>query len=216
VPRSIVLQREQLPIGVRQPPEPLSVTKRAVGVLVEIISEVQHQVEIGAGSDQAIHAEEPCGVVRTGQHGEAGSRGTLAGQRLGAAHERTDLADAEVIIIGRVRIEPNHVHLGGEVARLRGLDRTGDDDEGQLRVRRHAPVELDTVGHGAQARGGRRHARPQDDGVRQRVAAGHAVLEGARPAALLLFLDERLDALTGRHQREQTQWRPLPEKPPPG
>lgn len=160
----------------------------AVAVLVDVVADVEHEVEVVAGGDGAVGGEEAARVVAAGDERHP--------QRVGLARDvagglgATDVAELaerlEAVVVARVGVEARHVDLDRVVAVGRGHDGAVRGDAGEALVTGDLPAHGDRAAEtaarsgGGLARPGRwRGAGPDDDGVGGGVAAGDPVAEDA-------------------------------------
>mmetsp|Transcript_10044 Transcript_10044/g.40916 ORF Transcript_10044/g.40916 Transcript_10044/m.40916 type:complete len:571 (+) Transcript_10044:803-2515(+) len=144
----------------------------AGAVFVDVVAQVHDQVEVGPRRDAPVGIEIAVGVVGAADDREAQAGHIRGRQRLGAADRAGRTLGAELVVVGRAGLQAGGVDLDRVVAAGVGLGAAALHDLGERRV------GGDHIGHGHGRLGGcRRHTRPQDDAVGERVAAGHAVLE---------------------------------------
>ena len=172
VPRAVVGERDDLDRRLGR--AGAAVLRGAV--FVDVVAEVHHQVEVGAGGDAGIGVEVAVGMVAAAHYREAQGADRPERQGLRAADRALLPARGELVVVGRVRAQHREhracVDLHRVVRLGAGASAAAHDDVAQSRVGR------DDVAHQRRLRAGRdRDARPQDHAVVQWVAAGHAVLE---------------------------------------
>ncbi len=182
VPDAVVGETHDLVSGLVRPDAPATGDGELPGrVLVQIVAEVHHGVEIVACGEVAVGGEEaafPVGA-RDDTEAQASDRSVVRGRGGRPAGRGDGSADAESIEVGRVRCEPAGVDL----------DRVVGDG-----TRRHGPardhrVEAAAAGDlprdrevRSRTRAGCRlrrgcHPGPQDHRVGQGISRGHAVRE---------------------------------------
>ena len=175
----IVAQRDDLAVRVMRP---LSGDRRvhAVGlgaaVLVDVVAQVQHRVDSRQLGDRLVGVEVAVRIERAGGHRQHHVLGRAARQGGGAADGRGDAVGGELEGVGAAGVEARDIDLhrpvaagpGDAVARLGAAGAAVDGVE--------RPAVGDVAGLGV----GRGDASPEDHPVGQRIAGGHAVLEGDR------------------------------------
>ena len=185
VPLPVVGQRDDL-VRRHVPAHVLVVVAGAVlarGVLVEVVAEVDHRVEVVAPREVPVGGEVPGLQVRAGHHAEAQvvrARGRGGGGPGAPDRAREPLVEEPVVVRGP-RAEPGRLELHGVVAAGARGERARGHHVGEAAVAGDLPAH----GHaraatGAGGRvGGRREPGPQDDAGGVRVAGGDAVAEVA-------------------------------------
>jgi hypothetical protein len=142
-------------------------------VLVEVVAQVHHRVEVGPPRHHAVGIEVPEAQVGARRERQADLARAAHRRRLRAADGGRSTERAEAEVVGGAWLERREVCAHGVVTLgVRG------------HVLGHAPATHGRVGghfeehaHGGGAVAPRGHARPQHHGVGERVARGHAVLE---------------------------------------
>src|SRR5690606_4866194 len=156
----------------------------AAGVLVDVVAQMQPGVQVAAGGEVAVGGEVPCLPVGARDDTEAESADGGVGGRGGAG-----AADGGVVAAGREadpvvggRLQAADVGLHGVVGGGGGEGGPLRDDVGERLVPGDGPAHLGVRADPRARRrlGHRRHPRPQQDAVRQRVAGGDPVQEGGR------------------------------------
>jgi len=173
VARAVVGERRDLAVGLRHPAEAAPVAVAAVLVLVEVVAEVEHRVEVGAARDGRVGVEVALGQVRARRHGEAQPRGRTHRERASASQRRSVIERPEAVVPGAARLETGGVHLDGEVALDARRGAPLGHDVAQGRIPRDPPRDAHGVGLARR----RRHAGPHDHPVGQWIAGGDAVAE---------------------------------------
>ena len=166
-------------------------------VLVDIVAEVQHRVEIIAFRETAIGVEIPAGIGRTRNHSEAGALGRSRRRGPGAPDRRNAVHRPEAIIEGGAVRQPGRIELDRPIQRRIGRFPAGRDPIGEVRVACHLPVYRD----GLVPLG--RYARPEDHGIGERIPTRHAMRKERLRAGFPLvgILGERLGRIATAGQR---------------
>ena len=170
VPGPVVGERGGLLVRTRRAIEPGPVPVAAVGVLVEVVAEVQHRVQVVPLGDPPVDVEVAERQVGAGDEGEPDVVGT-PGQGPRPAHRRLLAERLEAVVVGRPRLQSGRRDLEGVVAPGSGGALALGDDFPHPRVPRHLPADRDPVV------GRARDPRPEQHPVGQRVAARHPVGE---------------------------------------
>ena len=175
----------------------------AARVLVDVVADAHDHVDVGVVRHVAVGGEVAGFPVGAGGQGDAELVGRGSRGRGGAgAADRGDLAgefalgDGEAVAVPGVGGQAGRVELDGVVCGGVGDGLARQDDGAEGIVRGHLAQELDD-GAGARAGNVSRMgggAGPQEDGIRQRVARGDAMLEHGVPAGV----DRALRGLLGR------------------
>ncbi len=181
VPGAVVGERDDL-VGGGVLPYDLARGGEAAGrVLVEVVAEVQHRVQVAAGRQVPVRGEVARLPVGAGDDAEADAAGlrVVGGGGAGAAHGGVDAGGGEAVVVGGGRCQAAYVGLDGVVGRGGGGRGSPRDHRPEVLVGRHFPVHRGVrAAAGAGHRAGLgRDPGPQQDAVRERVAGGHAVLE---------------------------------------
>ena len=150
----------------------------AHSVLVDVVTEVNHRIEIVLSGNVAIHVEIACGMIRAAHDREP--RGGYGAGRQGprTAHRGAGVIDLEAIEVRRSRREAAHVGLHGVIGPVVRPGNAVPQDLFHVRVARNQPS------YRQRAAGRPADPRPQDETVAQRIAARDAVLEAQRIARL--------------------------------
>ncbi len=136
----IVDQRHDLLVRHRHAAEPGAVTVGSIGVFIQVVTQVQHGIEIRAACDQRVDIEQAHGQVRAGRDGDARRLRVRAWQRARAADHRRRARRAELVVVGLRRIEAVDVHLDGEVPQDIGLHAARRDHPPHLHVARQFAI----------------------------------------------------------------------------
>ena len=131
------------------------------------------QCKLGIGTGHfSIGIEVACGVVGAAhhRHGQAGCTG--CGQGTGAPHRRAMGARAKTEEIVLARRQACGIHLDRERRGRQGAHAAGSGQRGESSVRGHLPGQGDIVACTVVLR-----MRPQDHAIRQRITAGHPIVE---------------------------------------
>src|SRR5690606_1635190 len=179
VPHAVVGEGDDLVGGGLRAHRPAAVAVLAGAVLVDVVAQVQPGVEVAAGREVAVGREVARLVVGAGHHAEAqpGHGGVGGGRGTGARDGGVGAAGGEAEPVVGGGPQAADVGLHGVVGRGGGAGGPPRDDVGERAVPGDGPADLGVrpdAGPGYRL-GRRRHARPQQDAVRQRVAGGHAV-----------------------------------------
>ncbi len=180
VPGPVVGQGEQLvdPGGLRGGVQAVRVLAARVG-LVDVVAEVHDGVEV-LGGQGGVRGPVTVLPVLAVDHAEAEPAGVGAGRRggAGAAGGAQVAARAEPVPVVAAGLEPADVDVHAVPASGLGDGDAAPDGPAEARVRRDLPGHRDGAGaHGGGVEGVGDQPGPQDDGVRQRVTAGHAEQE---------------------------------------
>ena len=141
-------------------------------VFVEIIAEMERAVELVRFRCMGIGVEPAEAHVRTREHRHAEARRRPNGQCPGASFVGLrSVGRSEAIIIPFARFEPGHLRLAAEIAVRRSRDASFGNHAAVRIGLHHSPAQLRILSGDK--------ARPQQDPVRPRLAAGDAMGETA-------------------------------------
>jgi hypothetical protein len=148
----------------------------ALAELVDVVADMHHRIEIGTSGDCAVDVEEAGGIVRARDQRKPHARRAARWKGPGSADRRLLPIGVERVVIRAAGHQPAHVHLDGVITRRCRFERAARHD--MLRAR----IGGDTPAHGewlVDRGSARRHARPDDDPIVERIATRHAVLKAA-------------------------------------
>ena len=164
-----------------------SVAVRAVAVLVDVVADVQHEVQVVALPQRPVGGEVAAGVVaaRDEREPQRVRVAGLVGCGLRPADDARLARRAEPVPVARVRPQPVHVDLDRVVGLRAGRLGALLDDVAEVLVVRELPPHAQRLAEPAARRGDRaarrlrrrRRPRPQHDRIAGRVAAGDPVAE---------------------------------------
>ncbi len=169
----VIGQRDDLGGRLRHAPQGARVLRgiAAGGVFVDVVAQVQADIDIVEPGGIGVHVEVAGRVVRAAEHGKAHARDAARRERLGTPHRRELAVAAEAVEIAAVGRQAGGIHFDREVAGAAGAQAARGHRTRKVARLRDLPADIDVGGAGG------RDARPQDDAVGQRIAAGHAMRE---------------------------------------
>ena len=142
-----------------------------VPVLVDVVAEVHHHVDVLTLSDLPVGVEVAMQERGAGTEGEAPLVREAVGGSLRPTDDRGPAQALEPVVIGRTGLEAGGLHLDGEVPVATGRKESRSEHGAEVGAGGELPVDLDVPG----GLGG--HSGPENDGVGQRVSTGDTVAE---------------------------------------
>jgi len=139
-----------------------------VAVLVDIVTEMDHRIEIALRGNTGVCGVASLLIVRTRHHRQARLRKVCFGQRTRMPHRGLRTVRPECIKIIVSGLELIDIDLAAEIVFRRGHDRATTHDMTQLAVARNQPFDRRSLLAPAQP-------RPYHHRMLQRIAAGNAV-----------------------------------------
>ncbi len=151
----------------------LGVGRAVLGVLVDVVAEMDHRVDARQLGDRLVDVEDAALVVRAAQRDQHQVRYGSLGQGARPARHGELAAELEAIEIGPPRLQTAYVDLHGEVPLGAGVEPSVGGHTPEAGVLGHRPAhDL------APAARLRRHPCPDDQTLLGRIAGGDAMAEG--------------------------------------
>ena len=148
----------------------LGVGITAFGVLVNVITQVQHCIAV-ARSQFAIDIEVALGIIGAGNHGQPGLCHAGRWQCTGASHRTDHAFHNKAVEIGKTGLKPASINLYRKISVGTCLSVSGRQHVIKALITGYLPLNIDSFRPPA----ARQHPGPEDDAILQRITTGNAM-----------------------------------------